>query len=358
MSKVIKWICIAAGALAALGIILIIVGSTLGGKLNWYLRVDDFAAATVDAQEMVSDAKTLDAFTAIDAQTSSIDLIVEEGDSYKVEYQTYKVHEPVIEVFDGTLEITVPQNTIQFSVGLTPTEEEYIKVTVPTDDTEYDVAIKSASGRTDIKDINIKGSVQTASGEVNINNTKTSDDLKLDISSGDVSVTDIVAGRLNVKVLSGSVNISNGEFDNVECEVASGEVYFENVTTTEWESSASSGSIHCVGLTADDVNHKGASGELVLDEGVIQSMDCDISSGDVYAEGIVIDNLNVKALSGSFEMSIEGAQSDYGYNLKSLAGDISCGNMDFEGSLIVDSEKDKQIKVDLSSGDVTITFSK
>lgn len=359
MNKVIKWICIGCGITAALGIVMIICGRALGGSLVWNLSSNGVHATGVGAEEIVTDAQDLEAFTIIDADSAHVDLYIEEGDSYKYEYQTYTSNEPIISVANNTLKIEVPKNnSISFSINGFTSYEEYIKITVPAGDEIYDLDVRSSSGCSQIKDVNIKGKLQLSSGELSIENSATDDNLYLELTSGDLNVIGVKAADLKVKMSSGQISFNDVEANTMDVEETSGDSSFTNVTVNDWTDRCTSGSLTCNNLTAKNYAHKASTGWLDLDSCTIDSFDCEITSGDVSITNIVTDKVNFRASSGCFDMSIDGSQNDYGYNLSTTTGSISYGNLDFEGSIKADESKDKQIKTSVTSGDVTITFSK
>lgn len=355
MKKIIKWICIISCAFLLLGIALVVIGVKLGGKTNWTVNIQDGVFNTASDADYVTKAYDLEAFSQIETDTCSEDFKVVKGEGYKVEYCTLAQKEPKIDVKDGKLSIKVPSNEVMFSIG-TVTKDEYITVTVPDNDDVYDVNINMTSGSTDFEKINIKGSIQSTSGEVTVNETKAKEDLSVEYTSGEVNIDNSLFKNISVKSTSGNFTASNIESSVFKYEATSGSVDFSNIKTDEMFTDILSGDIDLENLECKSYKHSAKSGSLTADNIKTESFDTDIFSGDVDITNMTVDDIVSKSTSGSVEIGIVGSFDDYGFDIHATSGDIECGNIDVEKELVMGNEKEKQIKGDLSSGSITITF--
>lgn len=359
MKKVIKWISISTVAILFVGIILLVVGFKFGGKFNWYLDFDskgDKTFAFADSPKRVEDNFSLEEFNTIIGDTVSVDLYVVEGDEYKVEYYTYDYHEPKIEVKNDKLSIKVPHNSVNASFNFEFDDPEYIKVTVPSDKKTYEVEIEGTSGETRFEQINVCGKIVLSSGAFKAEGSKAEGDLSVEMTSGECSVKSSEFINLNVSIASGNVNLEEIVADSLKLNETSGNLNLSGITLTEFANQGSSGELQIDSMTCDTFNHNATSGQLKINSLECKEFNSIISSGDVDAKDLKADKINSEATSGRTNFEIIGKAEDYGCNLHAVSGMIKFADSDAGNKLVSGENKDKQIKIDVTSGDIIIVF--
>ncbi len=212
--------------------------------------------------EIIDNTVSLDRFDTVKTDTTSINLYLEKGDGYSLEYHVFEEYVPQYKVDNGKLVIKQP-SIIGFKgfhfdrIG----EEQYYKLTVP-------------------KDAELS-------------------ELDLHFTSGDFVASDIVTKETELNYTSGKAE---------------------------------------------------------LDNFVTEEIEVDMTSGDFNCDEISFDEADIKATSGTVKIKATGNQDDYGYKLETTSGTIKIGDMVITDEFRSGSEKDKQIKVDITSCNLDIFF--
>lgn len=356
MKKIIKWICIIACAFLVLGIALVGIGVALGGKTNWSMNYNDGSFNTMSDEDLVSNAFGLDAFSAIEAGVSSVDFKMVRGDSYGIEYTVYESNVPTIDVKDGKLYVQVPKNEAVYFNVTSHKDKEYIILTVPDNDEVYDMDLEMLAGESQIERINVKGRFRCSSGELSINETKAAENLTVELPSGEFSIKDSIFEDFDVEIGSGEFNANDIETVKFKFKASSGEANLKNIKAEEVFTDITSGDINAENVECKVFDHTGLAGSLSVETLNTVTLQSDISSGDVEIKDLTADTIISESTSGSVYFEVNGKQEDYGYDLHALSGDIECGDMEVERKLVMGADKEKQITVDITSGDTEIEF--
>lgn len=356
MKKIIKWICIISCAFLIFGIALVSVGVLLGGKPSWTVNIDTGSFNTVSEENYVEKSFDLDAFSEIDSNTFSEDFQIVKGDDYKIEYRTLETKEPVVEVKNGKLNIDVPKVPQMNFAFNSVDNREYIILTVPDNEDIYDVDIDMTSGSTDIEQINIKGKIYCTSGKLTIKETKAAENLSVELTSGECEIEDSIFNEFEGKLGSGDFAASNIEATKFDYHATSGEGTLKDIKAEKMTTDITSGDLKSENIVCDNFEHTASSGMLKIDTIETTSFSSDILSGDVKVNNMTAEKVDVSASSGVSKLEIVGNQDDYGMDLQAGSGDIDFGDISVDKNLKHGEEKDKQIKVKISSGDAVITF--
>lgn len=182
-------------------------------------------------------------FNSIDISLSSESLYFEKGTGNEITVDLYCPTDllPKVYVHSNTLKIESESKNI-VSVNLKPRR---VVVTIPSGFVADDVDINLSSGSIHISNCEFETvNCHSSSGSVHIDNCKMN---KLDSksSSGSVHVTNCEIPDLEAKSTSGSVSVS-GKFDGISLQAVSGSIHadLENALVNDSELSSSSGSIH------------------------------------------------------------------------------------------------------------------
>ncbi len=294
MNKTVKIILIIAVCLIPIGIIATIIGLRFGGQPGW--SVDFSNGSFSSASDIVSETVDLEEFDSIDLATSTADVNIMRGDSYKIEYKARKGKEPTIRQESGKLTVTQPSmGFVMFSFGLT--EENTYNIYVPEDSKEIELHAKSSTGDILLDRIKVSG--------------------RIEASTSDILLNDIEGKELEISVSSGDIN-----GDKVKVE------------KTRFEGSTSD--IAMLRLFSDDVY-------------------CHTSTGDIDINDSVVSNMRAEASTGDVTLQLNGKADDYSYNIKVSTGDIVVNGEESEKSFSKDNGSDNKIDINTSTGDVDVT---
>ena len=273
MSRPLRNILIVAAALIPIGITLTILGFVFGGKTGWSFAFENGKGNV--RTEVMTETVDLREFDSLEVDVASVDVSVISGDSYTVEYKTRKGEEPEITEKNGKLVVKQPPKGMvmfDFSMG---TDMDHYVITVPKE---------------------IKIDLVASSGDIEIDGVEVSGDIKA--SSGDISLKDLKADKLDIKTSSGKITLSGIKSEKLKC-------------------NSSSGDIMITGSEADKV-------------------ECEASSGEVTVE-------------------LEGDEDDYSYDIDASSGSRMVNGTEYEDDFRSDAGGDKEIKVKTSSGDIEVS---
>ncbi len=295
MNRVVRTILIIAVCLIPVGVVAMLVGFSFGGRTGW--RYDFSSRKALTRGEAVSETVELKDFDSLKIDVTSADVIIESGDSYRLEYKVYKGEEPVITEGNGSLTVKQPTtNGFMVNFGYDAGDNIY-KITVPGNSKEISLDIKSSSGEITIDSVNSSG--------------------KIEASSGDIRLNDIEGAELKVKT-------------------SSGEIICNKLTVPDAGFTASSGIVDIMEMSAEDIS-------------------CHTSSGDIRIKGSTAASVDCEASSGEVTIELKGNEDDYSYDLDASSGDIRVNGQKFDDDYKKDSSGDRMISVKTSSGDIKVT---
>lgn len=287
---------------------------------------------------------------AIDINTRISDVEIVKSDDYYVEIDyLYWKEEPVYTLTDGRLtfndEKSFPKS---YSINFNP--KNIIKVFLPEDAPLDDISVNCSSGNVSISAF-IADSLRVKNS---YGNCKLADcaaskaDIKL--SSGDCTISDFQTGDLDIDNSYGNINLKNINtggnkpapdisFDktDIEIDMSSGNANINNVYAKSLKINNSYGNIDCDTITADSFKARLSSGNLNIKDGDIKESDFKNSYGDI-------------------ELKLTGNENDYSLDLDNSYGDIVVNGRKYEDNLKVIKKTERSIYADLSSGNIKIKF--
>lgn len=187
------------------GIAIHVIGGGLGSLFGFGGK------NTVDEGSTTSYAKKVDAFTAIDMDLAAVELNIETGDDYAVDYQGISDLRPQVKMDGQKLVIKGSGKKVHF----TPKMECKLTVTMPD-------GVKLSQ-------------------------------VNLDIDAGDVEIRNMNAEKLSIDVDAGNIEIYDGSFADVSVDVDAGNVSFENCLTQNVKADADLGNIEWKHCTFDTI---------------------------------------------------------------------------------------------------------
>ncbi len=162
--------------------------------------------------------------------------------------------------------------------------EEGQKMVVYLPKNEYsDLIINSNSGDIEIPEGFTFGSIdlKADSGDMNIM-ASTSEDITLDVDSGDVDIKNVSCRKLAVKTDSGDMNIMASTSEDITLDVDFGDVDIKNVSCRKLAVKNDSGSIKLTDTIAfEEFGLQAYYGDIVFDESDAENIYVKVDSGDV-----------------------------------------------------------------------------
>ena len=334
MNKFIKWVCIVCAAIIVLGLGSIGVGTLLGGKVFGYAF--NFGSKEIyTSKNIVEDTVQINPFSELYLESDASNIIIKLGNENKVSYRTVEELVPEITENDDRLSIiSKRKTTFDFNMGFN--NNQYIEIEV------NEAGLKNlnvivASGDVSIEDLDIEGMIKSSSGDIAIVNCKEGKDIELKNSSGSITLTD-------------------ANFENITHKQSSGDTEFERVEAKTVIMGQSSGSTEIYSLKADSLESRVTSGSCKISNSEVPDLSIHVTSGQINGKFIVSDNIYLHATSGDVNFEIEGKENDYNYAIKATSGDIKIADTKIEKKYEKDNGSDNTITVDATSGDIVIGF--
>lgn len=266
--------------------------------------------------DIVKETIDLDEIKRLNIELASMDLIIETGDSYKLEYSVAPEQIPEITKGD-TLTIKEPSYTCSIDFFLKQ-NNIYYKLIVPKNCDLKDASVKLSSGDIFIDSVNFNGEIKTTSGDIYIANIK-SDKLDIKCSSGSTTIKDSVMEELKHVSTSGNLIVSN--------------------------------------LEGESIKSKCSSADIIISDTKLNKIDLETSSGDINIELFKAANIKCNASSGNVKVLAPYSEEDYDTYLKSSSGYIKYNNKSYEDEVEVKRKnKERSIYAETSSGDISVSF--
>lgn len=312
MKSSVKILCIVAGALVCLGLVIGGLGWVFKGTFNIGI-FNVGPGMTVTEADILTETKELQPFNELEIQASVTDVIVSKGGKYRLEISAPKELMPEVREENGKLIIKQPKVSSINIIGA----NIFYKLYVPSDDV-IDANITVSSGNIIVYDVNVKGTLSQSSGDLKMTGIK-SDYLKIDATSGEAELGNCMVKDINIEHSSGDVDLGCVYSDKISIKSTSGNVIFDSVV-------------------AED------------------ELSIGITSGDIEGKACSFNNVSINGTSSEVELGLRGSVSDYDYAIETLSGDIKIDTMEMENSYKTNNGASKKIVVDTTSGDVEITF--
>lgn len=126
--------------------------------------------------------------------------------------------------------------------------------------------------------------IKTLSGDIDIMNVKTQD-LILSVASGDIRCINVeVENNIVAKAMSGDITFKSAIADEMKMNAASGDINLKKITASVLEANTASGDIEAESITIDEVECGSASGEIELEKVTCESFDLSSASGSILVK--------------------------------------------------------------------------
>lgn len=170
---------------------------------------------------------------------------------------------------------------------------------------------------------------------------------------------DMSLESIDLEIGAGAMESIALEADEIDVEVDAGTAVIKSLYGKEVELSVNAGGMEVGDVTARELSAKTGAGSLVIQNFAAEDITLDASAGSLDLEGAIGRNADIECEAGSIHMTLQGAESDYDYELECSIGEISIG-----GSTYRDLRSEKSIRnggqgvldVECSVGSIEINF--
>lgn len=158
--------------------------------------------------------------------------------------------------------------------------------------------------------------------------------------------------------LSKEDNTINLDLQAPDCDIA---LFIpENFYLEEMKLSLGAGEISgSTAFAAGKLDIELAAGEVTLPNLQVGKLYAEVGAGSLYYKGNIGEAVDVECGMGEIELELEGAATDYNYDVEVAAGEVTVGRESFggiAGERSVDNNASKNIDVECAMGSVTVTF--
>jgi len=293
----------------------------------------------ITRNDILISEKNTSEFRSVDITTSFSEIKFVSSDRYGFEILVPGSFDPEWDITNGRL--TIRENTNRMIVSLNVFSPRYsVKVYYPAGNDFNDISLRSASGRIELPQMDVKN---------------------LDIRSSSGRIDAVAEGSVKVSIETSSGGISfSGSGGNVDIESSSGNV---RSVITDCESvnvTTSSGNVNLTGkgdsATALTVNTM--SGRIDINGIAWRDITARSSSGTITINGELLGITSVDSSSGSVNISVHGNPSQYGYTLTPNSGSIFWNGERMASPALSSGAFDNHIMVDTASGSIRVSFTK
>ena len=300
-----KWF-ITAGILITLGILTgLVVFAASGFKFSAFVINDDRIKKEYNIQ--LQDAVNLD------INTISSRIILKESDTEVVKISCY-ISDRIsydTSVNEKTLKIEEKDNRkwYEFLLPFINIKDTPLIIELPKNNWEK-ISLNSTSGNINANNFVCRDFfADTTSGDINLSNIHSDEDIQLDTTSGDIT-------------------IKKSDSSTIRSESTSGDIYISDITF------------------AGDIEAYSTSGDIsVYNLSDVLSLLADATSGDIEIHSLFTDKIELKTISGDIEFSDIDANA---YKMTAISGDIA--------GTIKGDEKSVTFITDTTSGDISVPY--
>ncbi|MCL2807201.1 MAG: DUF4097 domain-containing protein [Coriobacteriia bacterium] len=314
MKKGIKILWVIIGCVFALGVILATVGFVLGATGIAYFDGREFRFGAGEQRTVELKDNDTEAFESIDIKLIEADVEIIAANAYGYEFVYTGSNKPDITIKNNTLFVVEQSNNWSIIFGFGGWKSLFettakLRVFVPEDAELTTVGLSTVSGTTTLSgyQINIKKlDCKSVSGDVNITNVDL-EQLALDVASGDVDLRNVSANRATINILSGWLNYEDAK---------------------------------------------------------LKKLDLNMTSGDVRLKGQISELLQLRMISGNADIALTGNKDDYSFGFTQLSGSILIDGQDvgnntgwpFTSSSGANTGRGGHIEIEATSGTVMLNF--
>lgn len=331
MNKILKRISLVALCFLLIGTGFTICGLLLDGTLAFSYTLGQ-PVNTKNNREYNMVTKEIEPVHSVQVDTDYFDIRVIPGKNFSVTYPEGEDFDSSYTVENDKLALTVQEkgksgvHVIGFW-GIMPsfsdydnTQDDTVVVTIPEDKSLKEIAIYNSDG-----DCLIEG--------------QTADNYILDLSYGDLEVTDCTGKNVELKSGDGDLSMTSGGFDSFTGKLSYGDCQIVDSIIGTGD------------FTLSD-------GEMSLDNSSVSKLTAELSYGDLDVNHTKIDQVDVSLSDGDFTARFEEAEEEFSTSLGTDDGEITINGKELGTHYTASRSVPKTLNVESSYGDIDIEFGK
>lgn len=240
--------------------------------------------------ETVSDKITTQAFSTVKIDATIVNLSIEEGDEYAVEYTYPERLVPTVNVNGSTLEIkSKPQRGkafINLNTGETADMKTKLTIIVPEGTVFDDFEVKADAGNIVLDGYTFDGlDIDCDAANVNIKSI-TATRTVVDTDAGNIQISDSKLGDANLDAEAGNIELNDTEAGDIKVDTEMGNIDLKSTTFGDGEFDSEMGRISIDG-TFNKVKANNEMGAISVDSDTIDDaeLDLNVSLGGITVDG-------------------------------------------------------------------------
>ncbi len=339
MKKSVKRLWMILAIVFAAGLIFMAAGYLFGGSIWMHIDRDGIYRGERGHRMQNIEDYNIASFTKIDINADFADVNIVPADKAGIIIEYYN-EKPEYSVADGKLQIRskTKGDTFSFNIGIRSSfRGDRITVYYPRSNAMAETILITDAGNISIDGLN-------------------SESLDIRNDFGDLDMSNITSGNMNIKMSSGNIKANDLKFESFICADDYGDAEFINISGGNMQ------------LHMD-------SGKVSISEGSIDLFDAENEFGDIITNALSANNVNVALSSGTarlngtfgpsqiensygnIEFSTSKSVDVYRYEMTADFGDIRINDQK-NGSSVSGGTGQDLLKFDVDSGDIRVKFGK
>jgi len=164
---------------------------------------------------------------------------------------------------------------------------------------------------------------------------------------------------IDLEIGAGTLESIGLEADEIDVSADAGTAVIESLSGNEIDVSANAGTLEIYEVTAKNLSADADAGSLSIRKLSVEDIELNASAGSLTIEGKVGRNADIECGVGSVSLTLQGAETDYDYQLECAMGEIDINGDEYTGL-----DKEKNIRnggkgtfdIECSMGSVEIRF--
>ena len=324
---------------AIAGLVLMITGVAFGASLGVY--INNRGTHVVDEVEKRISETALREFNVIEVTADFSDIEFVESDEYGFEIIYYTDNMSTDwSAENGKLKIVQDsRSSFSFNFGITSFKRNVVKIYLP--------------GGVNLREVTLK----TDSGNIRVGNF-TAENTEIRNSFGDVSISDISCGHINIILDSGDFTGSSLNADIVNINNKFGKSTFDKLISVTLDAEVSSGDFTIKNSEVEALTISNKFGNITAENIVTQKMNIESDSGNTKLIGEFNGKTEIFSKFGDVSLETIKQKDYYSYDISAQFGKLIFDNEKLSDNSYVRSGTilENDIKINSSSGDIRVKF--
>ena len=148
-------------------------------------------------------------------------------------------------------------------------------------------------------------------------------------------------------------------FEKVELELGAGQAILDNLRADKVSLEVGAGQIVGRDIQIGELEVSVGAGQVDLPEMNVGVLDVEIGMGELVGSGSIQKSASLECSMGNVELTLNGREQDFNYELEVAAGNLTLGRNSYSGlaqERDIQNGADKNMEIECSMGNVTILF--